>query len=83
MASKRTFYRYVYRLEMLSEEPRPALSLADIAYEIHDGGCVGSFAEEAVEEVNGYEMAQLLLEFGSEPGFFQLDEQGNEVGEGE
>lgn len=83
MTSKRKFYRTIIRYEILSEEPLGSLSLEDIHYECTEGHCSGVFlpAERDNQEVDGAEMAIMLIEQGSDPEFFQLDEDGNDVDE--
>lgn len=81
MASKRTFYRTVLTLEVLSEEPLTGEeSLSDIEYSIDVGSCSGK-VETTVEneQVDGPRMAQLLLDQASDPDFFGLDKQGNDL----
>lgn len=78
----RKFYRTVYTLEVLSEEPVPDMaSLDDLHYQTQFGEYSGITHRESSEEVGGATMADLLLKQGSEPGFFKLDEQGNDTDE--
>jgi hypothetical protein len=78
----RKFYRTVYTLEVLSEEPVPDItSLDDLHYQTQFGEYSGITHRESSEEVNGKTMADLLMKQGSEPGFFKLDEQGNDTDE--
>ncbi len=83
--SKRKFYRTVYQIEVLSEEKfdnEGGMSLTDIDNAITDGDCSGrvKFIVNN-EEKTGKEMAELLKEQGSDPEFFQLDENGNDLEE--
>lgn len=83
--SKRKFYRTVYQIEVLSEEKfdnEGGMSLTDIDNAITDGDCSGrvTFIVNN-EEKTGKEMAELLKEQGSDPEFFQLDENGNDLEE--
>lgn len=77
--SKRTFYRHVFSIEVLSEEELGSMSLVDIEEAITTGHCSGQFLETAVTKVRPKTMAKLLLKQGSDPEFFQLDEQGNDL----
>lgn len=76
----RKFYRNVFSVEVLSEEPLPdSMSLDAIHYEITNGDYSGRLLETVVEEVNSKRMAELLLAQGSDPEFFGLDAEGNEI----
>ncbi len=75
---KRLYFRTLLSVEVLSEAPiLPGMDISDIVHEMSDGDYVGSASEMSVEEVDGPTMAQLLTSLGSEPGFFQLDNEGN------
>lgn len=79
--TKRKFYRTVIQVEILSEEPYEGDDLETIKYDITEGHCSGILKDEVRNEVkNGKEMARLLLDQGSDPEFFQIDEEGNDVG---
>ena len=78
------FYKTIFTFEVLSEKRLPGdLDLVDINQMTYDGNCVGRFGETRVIRLSGKEAADALYEFGSEPGFFQLDDDGNEEEEGE
>ena len=79
MASKRTFHRKVLEIEILSEWPYEAVGLEQIANDITYGDCSGKWVVKVNEEIDGPRMAQLLLAQGSDPGFFQLDNEGNDT----
>lgn len=79
MASKRKFYRTVFTVEVLSEEPLPDMSLDEIAYEITEGGSSGDLTRSKSETVDAKKMAKLLMKQGSDPEFFQIDEDGNDI----
>jgi len=80
MTSKRTFYRTVLKVEILSETPYNETSLDQVAHDITEGEQVGKITTEiASEELNGKEAAAALSDAGSEPGFFMLDKNGNDV----
>jgi hypothetical protein len=83
MAAKK-FYLNIITLKVLSEdEPLDGdLDVKEIAYEIDEGACVGNGLDFVHKELSGKETADLLREFGSEPGFFQLDDDGNPEKEG-
>ena len=83
MAKKksRKFYRTVVQVEVLSEEPfQEGMSLYDLASAIDDGGYSGWITLPVQDEVhNGKEMAKLLKKQGSDPEFFNLDSDGNDL----
>ena len=71
----RKYFETVFVVKVLSED-KPvdvATDLEDLDYLIHDGACVGDVECTAQTELTGKEAADKLAEFGSEPGFFQLD----------
>jgi hypothetical protein len=79
--SNRKFYKHSVTVVFLAEDsPLDFETLGDINYAITDGPCVGLFpTDESCVEVTGKEAAELLSEFGSEPSFFNLDDEGNDV----
>jgi hypothetical protein len=79
MPSERKFHRTVYQIEVLSEEPMPDISLNDLAYEIIDGHCSGVFSEVSSDVVNATQIVALLKNQGSDPEFFMLDKNGEDV----
>lgn len=81
--SKRTFYRTVFQVVVLSEEPLSKMSLEDLGYEIYDGSCSGAFTKQDSIEVDGATMAALLIDQGSDPSFFQLTGDGEDTEEDE
>lgn len=71
------FYRHTYQVVVLSESPDHA-ELASLPGQVEDGpDCLVSFDHVKEEELTGKEAADALYEAGSEPGFFNLDEDGN------
>ena len=83
MAEPRRFYKTIVKFEVLSEEPiHSDYTLADIYHESQEGRFVGRFLEEGPNDhilLNGAAMAEALVNAGSEPGFFELDDAGNSV----
>ena len=80
MASNRKFHRYVFRYEVLSEDPMDyEPSLSDLQHLTYDGPCSGRMLEPEHAVLNGKQAADALIEQASEPGFFQLDAEGNDV----
>lgn len=77
--SEKEYYRTVFFVEVLSEDPYNPNSLAAIARDILDGGMVGNWGEEYRLVLTGKEMADNLTQLGSEPGFFRLDKDGEKI----
>ena len=76
----RKFYKTVVTIEVLSEYPFTPESIKNIDYVITEGDCSGTWDYD-VKIISPQEAARSLIEQGSEPGFFQLDEDGNDVRE--
>jgi uncharacterized protein YuzB (UPF0349 family) len=79
--SKRAFYRNVITITILSEEPlEKEPSLSAIEYLITYGGCSGKTDTTISNEaVDGATMAKLLQEQHSDPSYFGLDDEGNDL----
>jgi len=71
MSSNKKYYRTVFKIEVLSDEPMAGigLNLEGIAYEISEGHCSGMFLEEEVEECDEKRISELLENQGSDPSF--------------
>ncbi len=81
MASKRKFFHNIMTIHILSEdEPlSEEMSLADLHYAISEGDCVGDSISIRSNKITGKEAAARLNAYGSEPGFFRLDDKGNDL----
>ncbi len=83
MSNTKKYYRTVVEVVVLSDTPYEELfphdNLAFIAREISDGDCVGAVTVTKQETTDGATMAKALYAAGSEPSFFMLDNDGNEV----
>lgn len=75
------FYKTIYTFEVLSEGPLESMSLKELHRATLNGDCVGRFGDTDEAVLTGLEMASALQEFGSEPGFFELTEDGRRVPE--
>lgn len=76
----RKYYKTLITIEVLSEEPlEDGVSAEDVLAEIDEGGWSGVVQFGDSMPMNGLEAATALLAQGSDPGFFMLDEDGNEV----
>lgn len=79
MNSKRIFYRTVFTVTVLSEDPLEHMSLEDLAEAIDDGPYVGSFTKQESVPMDGPTTVEMLREMGSDESFFQLTEDGEDV----
>lgn len=78
--TKRKFYQRIVTVEVLSEDPIDDLwGLEALAREISYGDFSGKVEWGPLEAVDGKKMATLLLDQGSSPEFFNIDENGNDV----
>jgi len=77
--SKRKFYQTKIVVTVLSEEPLEWDDLHDVDYAITDGGCSGDTQECAHKVLTAKQVVKALQAQGSEPGFFQLDDDGKDV----
>lgn len=75
------YYKTVVVVEILSEHSalENIESLSDIHEAITTGDCVGKFDVTGVTELSAKDVAGELAKFGSEPGFFGLDEDGKSL----
>lgn len=77
--SSRTFYRSLVTIEVISDvKGLSELSLEDLNFEITDGGSSGMVLKRVETEIDGANAAKRLLAQGSDPGFFQLTETGQD-----
>jgi hypothetical protein len=74
-----TYYRQVFEIEVLSDDEPIDGDLENIRYQITDGHCSGVIHETICETVTPERMAKLLIAQGSDPEFFGLNENGEEV----
>lgn len=66
-------------VHVLSDAPlRPGMTLSEVDEAITTGGCSGKITRVPTE-VDGPTMAKLLIEQGSDPEFFGLDEHGQKI----
>lgn len=77
--SKRKFYQTTFKVVVLSEDNDAAdLGLSELAYECFDGEMVGSLSVSSVKTLDGKQAARALLAAHSEPGFFRLNDAGED-----
>lgn len=73
------YIRTIIKIELLTEDRSAlqieSLDLEQVVYEMTHGDASGKFTVESSIEVTGRKMAKLLKAQGSDPGFFQLDDE--------
>jgi len=79
VASTRKFYRTVFQYEVLSEVPVESSQLEDIAYECRDGHFSGQMLSQTQETIDAKTAVKALLNQGSDPEFFQLNMDGEDI----
>ena len=81
--SKKTIYKSVLKVTVLSDEPLPeCISLEDVQYEITEGHCLGHVEWDYNNaQIVGAEAVMNILQVGSQPEFFELDDKGNDLEE--
>lgn len=74
----KVFYEGVYTVRVLSDRPQGEVSgpqdLGELMQECNSGDFVGELISELTREVTPIHMAELLLQAGSAPDFFQIDD---------
>lgn len=70
--TERKFYCTTIQVRVLSEQPLEWETLGDIDFAINED-CVGDVRELRRDVIDVDTTAALLVEFGSEPGFFELN----------
>lgn len=77
---KKNFHRYVYTIEVLTEGPIPDhMSMVDILNEADYGSYSSLILDTKSKKVNGKTMAKALMNQGSDPEFFGIDENGVDI----
>jgi hypothetical protein len=80
MASNRKFYRTVIEVEVLSNQEFEFDSLESVHEAITTGDCSGDWRTTlSNSQTDGPTMAKLLIGQASDPSFFGLDEEGNDL----
>lgn len=84
MPTDKKYYRTVITLVVLTEDLiPPSMSLEDINYHTQDGEWSGDWNITDTKEVSAQEMAKLLIQQGSDPSFFSLNEDGTAIEDAE
>lgn len=72
----RIFYKTTISFEVLSEEPIPPhVDMEYIGTECDEGRYVGRFAATTERRLDPQETIKELYDFGSEPSFFELEDE--------
>lgn len=79
-----SFHKIIIKIEMLCPDDDAAeaidrMSLEQIGHCIMDGDCSGVTEVLSDEKLTGKEAADALIEQGSDPEFFMIDEDGKEI----
>jgi hypothetical protein len=77
--AKKLIYKTVIQVTVLSDTPLTHMSLSDVAYVIEDGDCSGQVEWKPSKILVGKAAAKAVQAQGSDPEFFQMDEDGNEL----
>jgi hypothetical protein len=75
----RTFHRTIIQVEVLSESPRGPVDLETLHHMITEGDCSGKLTTLLEEELDGKQAASALLNQASDPSFFNLTEDGDDL----
>lgn len=80
---KKIIYKSVLKVTVLSDEPLPeCISLEDVQYGTDEGEWLGHVEWEYNNaETVGAEAVNNIVQAGSDPEFFQMDDKGNELEE--
>jgi len=77
--SKRKFYRTTITVTVLSEEPFDYDNLEGVHYAITEGECSGHYETTKSETLTAKQVAEALQAEGSDPEFFQLTDEGEDI----
>jgi hypothetical protein len=75
----RKFYKTIVTIEIISDEIYKFDSLEQVTHDITYGDCSGQVEAVKNEELNGEQAATALLKQGSDPEFFNIDKDGNDL----
>ena len=70
------FYRTDFRVSVLSDGPVVFDNLQEVHDAITEGHCLGIVDQVHYGEISAKRCANLCYEFGSDPGFFMLNDAG-------
>lgn len=78
---KRKFYKAKIEIEVVAEEPIDFNDLRDLDYQMTMGDWCGSYRIKYHKKITPKQAAKETERFGSDPDFFQLDKNGNDLTE--
>ena len=77
--TEKKFIKQTITVTILTEGYIPEWdTLSDVDYLITDGEAVGDITIESNEKISEEEVKKLLIKFGSEPGYFGLEDDDEE-----
>jgi len=79
--TNRKFHRTVLRVVILSEEPYKFHDLEQVNHDITEGDCSGEVIQLSAKVLDGKQAARALRQQASDPSFFQLTNQGDDIDE--
>ncbi len=74
----RKFTKTIIEVVIISEDGYDPAGLDGVHYDITDGECSGKWNIVSQRTLNPKQAAKELLKQGSDPSFFQLDENGKD-----
>lgn len=82
VGSEPVFHHTTIAIEVLSEDPVPAaFTVHQVLHEIQQGDYVGRVTRKG-HPMTSFEAARKTREFGSDPAFFEIDDEGRPLEEG-
>jgi len=80
--TNRKFYLRTVTIQFISEEPHPdAWSIEDAMFDAKEGDSSMQESSDNTEEVDGKRAVEILVDQGSDPGFFDLTDDGEDADE--
>jgi hypothetical protein len=73
------YYQTTFTVVVLSQEPLGDPTLSQLEEATMDGDCVMQSIESKETKLTSKQVVKALYDAGSEPGFFGLDDKGNEI----
>lgn len=77
--AKKSLIETVIEVRVLSEEPFDYNDLENVHHAITEGDCSGTYSTKSSKAISGKLAADKVKEQGSDPEFFNMDEEGNEL----
>lgn len=79
--TKRKFYKTRVTIDVLHGESPDEIAnmeIGTIEHAVTEGECVLAYRDDAVETLDGAQAAKALVDAGSDPLFFHLDDVGDD-----